>query len=101
MTVHWTQNAKRELRAIYEYIAQNSVRYAQGVVDRITRKSELLERFPDIGSEVPEYADPSIRELVEHHFRIIYRRRPDRVEVVSVVHGARSLPPEPPKGPTT
>lgn len=33
MTVFWTNNAKRELRAVYEYVAQNSARYAQGLVD--------------------------------------------------------------------
>lgn len=34
MTVGWTANACRELRAIHDFIAQNSPRYAQGVVDR-------------------------------------------------------------------
>jgi plasmid stabilization system protein ParE len=98
MTVYWTQNAKRELRAIHDYIAQNSPRYAQGMVDRITRKSELLARFPNLGPEVPEYADPSIRELLDYPYRIIYRVRTDDVEILSVVHGARQMPSWPPKG---
>jgi plasmid stabilization system protein ParE len=92
MTVVWTNNAKRELRAVHDFIAQNSARYAQGVVDRITRQSELLAEQPYLGSEVAEYGDESIRELLEHPYRIIYRVREDRVEVLSVVHGARRLP---------
>ena len=54
MTVFWTQNAKRELRAVHDYVAQNSPRYAQGLVDRITRKTEQLAQGPQRGAEVPE-----------------------------------------------
>lgn len=96
MSVFWTRNAKQELQAIHDYIAQNSPRYAQGVIDRITRKTELLARFPHLGTEVPEYGVESIRELLEYPYRIIYRIRQDRVDVLSIVHGARLLPPNPP-----
>jgi toxin ParE1/3/4 len=96
MTVYWTQNARRELRALHDHIAQNSARYAQGVVDRITRRTEQLSDHPRLGAEVPEYEDESIRELLESSYRIIYRVREDRVEILSVVHGARQLPPEVP-----
>lgn len=92
MTVFWTNNAKRELRAVYEYIAQNSVRYAQGLVDRITRKTKQLSTMPYLGALVPEYEEETIRELLEQSYRIIYRVRGDRVEILSVVHGARPLP---------
>lgn len=97
MKVYWTDHAKRELRGIHDYIAQNSSRYAQGVVDRITRKSKLLKKFPLLGAEVPEYEDASIRELLEYPYRIIYRVREDRIDVVSVVHGARQLPDKAPE----
>lgn len=94
MTVFWTNNAKRELRAVHDYIAQNSSRYAQGLVDRITRKTEQLSAMPHLGAEVPEYKDATIRELSEQSYRIIYRVRGDQVEILSVVHAARQLPPE-------
>ncbi len=96
MKVYWTDHAKKELRAIHAYIAQNSLRYAQGIVDRITRKTKLLRKFPLLGAEVAEYEDDSIRELLEYPFRIIYQVGEDRVDIVSVVHGARQLPPSPP-----
>ena len=98
MKVNWTEHAKKELRGIHDYIAQNSPRYAQGVVDRITQKTKLLKRFPLLGGEVPEYEDASIRELLEYRYRIIYRVRKDRIDIVSVVHGARQLPPKAPGG---
>jgi len=94
MRVAWTAHAKRELSAIHDYIAQNSRRYAQGMVDRITRKTELLVEFPRLGAEVSEYEDESVRELLEHPYRIIYRLRGTTAEILSVVHGARQLPPQ-------
>jgi toxin ParE1/3/4 len=97
MIVDWTQNAKRELRGIHDYIAQNSPRYALGMVDRITRKTEILARFPELGAEVPEYEDEAVRELFKHPYRIIYRVRGGRVQILSVVHGARELPPNVPQ----
>ena len=33
MTVGWTSNARRELGAIHDYIAENSPRYDQGMVN--------------------------------------------------------------------
>jgi toxin ParE1/3/4 len=86
MTVYWTNNAKRELRAVYDYIAQNSARYAQGLVDRITRRTKQLSTMPYLGATVPEYEEETIRALVEQSYRIIYRVREDRVEILSVVH---------------
>ena len=96
MNVVWTQNARRELRAVHDSIALNSVRYARGFVDRVTRSTQHLTRFPHVGAEVSEYEDESIRELLEPPYRIIYRVREDRVEILSVVHGARQLPSDPP-----
>jgi toxin ParE1/3/4 len=77
---------------VYDYIAQNSVRYAQELVDRITRRTKQLSAMPYLGAPVPEYEEDTIRELIEQSYRINYRVRGERVEILSVVHGARPLP---------
>ncbi|MHB1557153.1 MAG: type II toxin-antitoxin system RelE/ParE family toxin [Isosphaeraceae bacterium] len=99
MKVVWTRNATRELRSIHDYIAQNSQQYAQGVVDRITRRTRLLAQFPHLGPRVPEYDDEAIREVLEHPYRVIYRIHKGRIQILSIVHGARPLPPEAPGNP--
>jgi addiction module RelE/StbE family toxin len=99
MIVVWTKNATRELRAIHDYIAQNSRKYAQGMVNRIRDGPNPFADFPLLGPKVPEYEDESIRELYEHPYRIIYRVREERIEVLSVVHGARSLSTDLPESP--
>lgn len=96
MTVYWTQTAIDHLQAIRDYIARNSPGYAQALVDRITRRTDGLAATPMLGAAVPEYSEESIREVLEHPYRIIYRVSTDRVDVLAVIHGARRLPITPP-----
>jgi plasmid stabilization system protein ParE len=94
MKVVWTQNALQHLTDIYDYIAKDSARYAARMVDRITGRSKQLGAFPESGQSVVEYHVPSLREVIEGQYRIIYRATADRVEVLAVIHGARQLPPD-------
>jgi plasmid stabilization system protein ParE len=52
---------------------------------------EKLKSFPRIGRRVPEADEETIRELLYHNYRIIYRIRKDFVEIITVVHGRRDL----------
>lgn len=92
MNVHWTDNAIEHLACIYEYIAVNSPAYAKGMVDRITHRSSQIADSPLSGRMVPEYQAHDIRELIEKSYRIIYRIKQDRIDVLAVIHGARLLP---------
>ena len=95
MKTNWTRTSVEHLVAIYEHIAQDAPLYAQRVVDRLTRRSEQIAKFPGSGRMVPEYDAPEIREVIEKPYRIIYRVRPDQIDVLAVVHGAQRLPPAP------
>ena len=94
MRVHWTENAIGHLVNIYEYIAINSPTYGRRMVDRIPRRSEQIAEQPLSGRKVPEYESEDIRELIETPYRIIYRIKPDQIDVLAVIHGARLLPDE-------
>lgn len=92
MKVFWTNNALAHLVAIFEYISQDSSFYAQKMVDRLTGRSQQAGQFPMSGRAVPEYDLDDVRELIERPYRIIYRIRRDRIEVLAVIHGAQQLP---------
>jgi len=64
MKVRWTPNAKADLKAIRARIAHDSPRYATETIDRITRRTTILESQPLIGSIVEEL-DSDYRELLE------------------------------------
>ena len=59
-------------------------------VDRLTRRSEQVAKFPRSGRMVPEYQVPDIREVIERPYRI----KPDQIDVLAVFHSAQELPPE-------
>lgn len=61
------------------------------MVDRLTRRSEQIANFPISGRKVPEYAAEDIRELIEKPYRIIYRIKPNQIDVLAVVHSAQLL----------
>ena len=92
--VRWTLRARRDVRAIRDYIAQASPVYGQHVAARLFDRADLLAEYPEAGRRVPEYDHPSVRELVEAPYRIIYRyaREGGVVEVLTVVHGRQRLP---------
>jgi toxin ParE1/3/4 len=96
MTVEWSEQAADQLRAIRDYLARSSPGYAQSLADRIVQRTEALAEFPLLGAEVPEYAEESLREILEHPYRIIYRIHEEKVQIITVVHGSRRLPRNPP-----
>ena len=91
MRIHWTDNAIAHLVALYEYISHVSPMYAKRMVDIITRRSEQIATFPRSGRSVPEYEADDIREIIENPYRIIYRIKPDRIDVLAVIHCAQLL----------
>jgi len=91
MTVHWTDTAQDHLDAIYAYIAQDSPEYALRMVDRLTRRSQQIAEAPLSGRRVPEYDMDRIREVIEKPYRIIYHIKPDQIDVIAVLHGARNV----------
>ena len=91
MNVHWTNTAQEHLDAIYSYIAQDSPSYALRMVDRLTRRSEQIATVPLSGRRVAEYDMEQIREVIEGPYRIIYHIKPDEIDVIAVIHGARDV----------
>lgn len=85
--VYWTKIATDHLLAIHEYIAQTSPQYANLIVDKITRRSQQLEMFPQSGRKVK---GDDTREIIEGKHRIVYRIEQERIDVVAVLHQAQS-----------
>ena len=91
MKVVWTETAQAHLDAIYAYIAQYSPQYALRMVDCLTRRSQQVADVPYSGRRVPEYDLDQIREMIEGAYRIIYYIKPDQIDVLAVIHGARNV----------
>lgn len=92
MNVRWSITAKANLRAIHDYISENSAIYATQMVDRLTSRTIQIAQFPHSGRVVPELGNPSIREIIEGSYRIIYIVGEREINVAAVVHCARDFP---------
>ena len=91
--VVWSVWAGDDLVSVAEYISRDSESYAATVVRELVAAARSLRVLADRGRQVPEYDDPSVRELIVRKYRLVYRVQPERVEVLRIIHGAREMPP--------
>ena len=86
MTIGWSAEARRSLRAIRRYISQDSGFYAARMVARIIERVERVALAPGQGHPVHEYPEEPLREVHESPYRIIYQFSATAFWVVTVVH---------------
>lgn len=92
-TVVWSEEVLDDIDALADYIARDSVFYAQQVVDAILDLGDSLVTQPTRGRVVPELNDTAIRELFVYSYRMLYEIREDEREIhlLAVLHGKRLL----------
>lgn len=87
--VHWSPQAIADVESIRDFIGRDSPSYGTLQAARIVDAVERLSRFPESGRIVPEFQDATLREILWRNYRIVYRYVDQRVEIVTVFHGAR------------
>ena len=91
--IGWPPRAREDLRLICDFIARDSKQYAKSFVQRAFETVERCGEFPEAGSIVPEFDDPTLRERLVYQYRLVYRSVSEScVEIVAIVHGTRLLP---------
>jgi len=89
--VKWTEIAWGDLVELFDYIAKDSHYYAAGFVSEVRDAARSLSYMAERGRVVPEFGDPTIRELFIKRYRLIYQVRERNVYIIGLVHGARDL----------
>lgn len=87
----WTEPALLDLDAIAEYIALDNFNAAQKLVQKVFKRVERLEQFPDSGRRPPELGRTSYREVIVSPCRVFYRVEDDQVFVLYVMRSERLL----------
>ena len=90
----WSPASRDDLRDIVTFISRDSRQRAGAFGYRLISETDKLQIFPEIGRVVPEYRDPTIREIIVRYYRIVYRVDHERklVEIARVWHAARGTP---------
>lgn len=91
MKIRWSYEALERLIEIEDYISKDSSVRAIQFVDQLIEHAELLSGKPLTGRIIPELANPDIRELVFKKYRIIYRLKEKRIEILTVFEGHRLM----------
>lgn len=88
----WSALAVSELKEIHDYISYDSKLYAKRQVNLIRQRTAALKVSKYIGKEVEEIGNPTIREIIEGNYRIIYKVLSDKeVVVLTIHHSARNF----------
>lgn len=91
MKVQWTPGARRRLQEIEAHIARDSPQAARRVVQNLLRRSLALGEPPLLGRRLDGFAD-DVRELLERPYRLIYRVRPESIDILTRLHYRQLLP---------
>ncbi|MBI2789198.1 MAG: type II toxin-antitoxin system RelE/ParE family toxin [Elusimicrobia bacterium] len=93
MKLAWTRLALADLDSAYAYIAEENPSAATRTIERIRKALEAVRRHPEIGR--PGRVDGT-RELIipGTPFIVAYRPKSKKIEILSVIHGARRWPDE-------
>lgn len=91
MKVVWTRLALQDLDHAWSYVAADNPGAADGMIEIIAKSVEGLVTYQNLGR--PGRVKGT-RELVVvgTPFIIPYRVKPDRVEILAILHGARRWP---------
>jgi toxin ParE1/3/4 len=78
------------LSYISEFDREAAASFGRNVFDSVER----LTDFPESGRIVPEFKDPTIREIIRKPCRIVYRLKKDEalVEIARIWPAARGIP---------
>jgi toxin ParE1/3/4 len=93
MKVIWTEQAWERLLEIERFVARDDARAAARLVDKLIDRGDALIEYPRRGRRLPELPESGLRELIVDNYRIVHRRTPKAVEVLTVFEGHRLLRP--------
>jgi len=85
-----TPEAVEDLDRIWDYIAQESPRAADRLLDELQERFDLLAKNPEMGERQPMLADGTYRRFVYRNYVIYYRPLKDGIVLVRILHGAQS-----------
>ena len=77
---------------LQDFVGRANPTAAERLIHRIVERGDGLSKFPEMGRTVPELPGTGIREIVEGHYRIVYRIQAKVVQVLTVFEGHRQFP---------
>lgn len=90
MKVELGINATISLIQIREYIARDSIFYADKTVEEILKRANNLSIFPYMGKQV-EIHGKKMRQIIYKSYKIFYKIKFNRVYILQIFHHSRDI----------
>ena len=88
MKLRWTPEAAENLVSICDYVARDSGAAARRIAMAVHEQLSLLLDFPQLGRPGSEKGTRELA-LIPLPYLVVYRVREDRIEILSIWHGAQ------------
>ena len=89
--LYWTHEAKRDLKLIFDYIANAESRdRALYVINSIAAKAKDIQNIPTKHAHEPYINKENVRFAVKWSFKIVFDIEEDTVRILSIFHSAQS-----------
>jgi len=93
LKVRWAESALAGLEQVLAFIAEDNPEAARRLWKEAKAATRGLRRYPMRGRMVPEYQEPTIREVLVGPMRIIYTTAdPAVVHILAAIRAERQLP---------
>ena len=90
-SIRWSPKAADNFEEICGFIGKNSEFYAAMFAKKIISIITNIPLFPESGRIVPEYQDANLREKIFQNYRIVYRKKEEFIEIITISHAAKQL----------
>ena len=86
-----TRLARSDLEEIWEYVANDSIKAATGVLNHLEAMIRALARTPGMGHVREDLADKSHRFFPAGSYLIVYRPQTKPLQIVRILHASRDV----------
>ena len=87
----WTENARKDLRIIVDYISKRAPQAGRKTGFAIRQSVDILRYQPLLGSPIEETEEFNLREMYEGNFRIVYSYESSQVNIIKVIRAERDF----------
>ena len=86
--------AQHDFREVKSYIARDSLLAAERFANLLSSKIKILGMHPEIGRKVPDFQDPTVREIIVKSYRVVYKidSLNKQIKIMRYWHAARGVP---------
>ena len=89
--LRWSSLALGRAAEIVDYIARDRPQAALDWILGLEQRVLSLVELPMQGHEVPEWAEPSLRQVIYREHRIIYEVDDHVIDILTIKHGRQHM----------